>query len=104
MRAQNLIQSLVSLRNTLAAIALSRSVSTAVLPLRSLLLITALLIAQKTFAVVPSEDPAAWLRWLESGSSPVGFSLHTLSGLPDESVRAAIGGSDATQSLLAWTE
>ncbi len=104
MRAQNLIQSLVSLRNTLDAIALSRTVSTADLPLRSLFLIAALLIAEKTFAAVPSENPAAWPRWLESGSSPVGFSLHTLSGLPDESVRAAIGDSDATQSLLAWTE
>jgi len=88
----------------LDVIALSRTVSTADLPLRSLFLIAALLIAEKTFAAVPSENPAAWPRWLESGSSPVGFSLHTLSGLPDESVRAAIGDSDATQSLLAWTE
>src|SRR5213592_4046347 len=100
MRAQNLIQSLVSLPDTLAAIALSRSVSTADLPLRALFLIAAVLIAEKTFAAVPSENAAAWSRWLESGSSPVGFSLHTLSGLPDESVRAAIGSSDATQSLL----
>jgi len=104
MRAQNLIQSLASLRNTLAAIALSRSVSTAVLPLRSLLLITALLIAQKTFAAVPSEDPAAWPRWLESGSSPVRFSLHTLAGLPGAPVSADVGYSDATSLLLAWTE
>jgi membrane-associated phospholipid phosphatase len=53
---------------------------------------------------VGAEDPASWPRWLESGSSPIGFSLHALSRLPDESVHAAIGGSDATQSLLNWTE
>src|SRR6267154_770746 len=100
MRAQSLVQSLVSLRNTLAAIALSRSVSTADLPLRSLLLIAALLIAEKTFAAVPSENPAAWPRWLESGSSPVVFSLRRLAGLPDASMSSAIGDSDATQSLL----
>jgi len=88
----------------LEAIALSRSVSTADLPLRSLFLITALLIAEKTFAAVPSENAAAWPRWLVSGSSPVGFSLHRLAGLPGASVFAAVGDSDATQSLLAWTE
>ncbi len=104
MRAQNFIQSLVSLRNTLVAVALSRSDSTTVLQLHSLLLIAALLIAGKTFAAVPGENPAAWPRWLESGSSPVGFSLRALSGLPDASLSAALGDSDATQSLLAWTE
>jgi hypothetical protein len=88
----------------MVAIAFSRADSTSVLPLRPLFLIATLLIAGETLAVVPSENPAAWPRWLESGSSPFGFSLHTLSGLPDESVRASIGDSHATQSLLAWTE
>src|SRR5712691_11827425 len=87
----------------MVAIVFYRAGSRTALSLRSLLLIAALLIADRAFAAVPSENPAAWPRWLESGSSPVGFSLHTLSGLP-ESWRAAIDGSDATQSLLAWTE
>jgi hypothetical protein len=72
--------------------------------LRSLFLIAALTIAGRTFSAVPSENTASWPRWLQSGSSPVVFSLRRLAGLPDASVSSAIGDSDATQSLLAWTE
>ena len=104
MRAPRLFQSLASVRKALKALALPRSGSTASFPLRSPLLIAALLIAEKTFSAAPSENPAAWPRWLESGSSPVGFSLHTLAGLPGASVSADVGYSDATSSLLAWTE
>lgn len=66
----------------------------------SLLGVIALSLASAS--AIASENPATWPRWLESGSSPVRFSLHTLSGLP--SAFAVADDSDATRSLLAWTE
>jgi len=102
-RAENFVQALVNLRNTLVAIAICRSGS-AVLILRSLFFVAVFSFAARNLAATPSENPAAWPRWLESGSSPIVFSLRRLAGLPDASVSSAVGDSDATQSLLAWTE
>jgi len=49
-------------------------------------------------------DPAAWSRWLEPGESSVAFSSHAITRPDDVSALAVIGNSDATQSLLAWTQ
>jgi membrane-associated phospholipid phosphatase len=53
--------------------------------------------------IAGAEDPASWRRWLDSGPSPLVFSRHALSGLPDTAAKGAIDRSDATEALLDWT-
>jgi PAP2 superfamily len=61
-----------------------------------------LLLFMRTVAATAAENPAAWPRWLES--STMEFSSHATAHAPDASALAAVGASDATQSLLDWTE
>jgi len=72
--------------------------------LRALFLMAVLLATGKTFSAASGKNPADWPRWLDSGPSPVGFTLHTLSGKPYTPFMAQSGRADATESLLAWTE
>ena len=103
MRAQDLIQSLASLRNTLTAIAFFR-VGSPSIPPRLPLLVAGFVIAAEGLAAAPTPDPAAWPRWLEPGAQPFAFSRRALAKASDTPEPVAIGDFDATQSLISWTE
>lgn len=58
-------------------------------------------------AAASPDDPASWPRWLEPSPPLFAFSSHAMASVAEgsaESALAAAGGSDATESLLSWTE